>query len=425
MRPSTLGLSTAEPLHSGSEDVPLRARKVPRPRPITDRTRQDPDRRARATQRTSGGVHAAATAGFLARCFVAARRVVPLVLWGVLPLVVIAAALSGGYEVHYAGDFHYSFWPAGQRVLHGASPYLDPGAPEIARAIAFVYPAVGALLLAPFALLPREIADATFTALNIVAVPLTLRVLGTRDWRLYGAALLCLPVLSGWLVGNVTLFLGLGIALLWCHRDRPVAAGMLAATIVSFKLFLWPLGLWLLVTRRYAALAWATAWGVAINVLAWAVLGFDEVDRYRRLLHALAAEREDLGYSVVSVALRAGMDHGVSYALAITLTAMAATACVFVGRCGREHGALALAILVCLLATPVVQVHYFALLLVPLALARPRLGIAWLLPLAIWVCSGGRAWQAAVALAIAAAIVMVCLRGAAAVGPSEPVAATA
>jgi hypothetical protein len=336
---------------------------------------------------------------------------VPIVLWAVLPVGMIVAALAGDYETHYAGDFHFSYWPAGERVLAGDSPYVDPDAPEVAKAIAFVYPALAALLLAPFSLLPREVADAVSTALNIASVPLTLLVLGIRDWRLYGATLLCLPVLSGWLVGNVTLLLGLGIALLWRHRDRPLAAGVLAAVLVSFKLFLWPLGLWLLATRRYVAVGWAVASGLAINVVAWAVLGFDEIGRYRRLLQALADEREDLGFSVVSVGLREGVAHGAAYALAIVIAVAAAAACVWVGRRGRDHGALALAVAVCLLASPVVQLHYFALLVVPFALARPRLGIAWLLALAFWVCSpDGPAWQAALALGLGAAMVAVCLR---------------
>lgn len=360
--------------------------------------------------------------GLLAGCAMAARRLAPIFVWGVLPLAVIAAALAGSYEVHYAGDFHYSYWPAGDRVLHGSSPYLDPGAPEVARAVAFVYPALAALLLAPFALLPRELADSIFTALNIATVPLTLRVLGVRDWRLYGAALLCLPVLSGWLVGNVTLFLGLGLALLWRHRDRPIVGGLLMALIVSFKVFLWPLALWLLATRRYAAFAWATVCGVAINAVTWAVLGFDEIGRYRRLLGALADQRDDVGYSVVSVALREGVAHGPSYALAALLTIAATAACFVAGRRGREQGALALAVLVCLLATPIVQVHYFALLLVPLAVARPRLSVAWLLPLAFWACSGGSPWQALAALALGAAIAVVCLRDLAAPAPAPAVA---
>lgn len=363
----------------------------------------------------------ASTDGLLAGCAAAARRLVPIVLWAVLPVGMIVAALAGDYETHYAGDFHFSYWPAGERVLAGDSPYVDPDAPEVAKAIAFVYPALAALLLAPFSLLPREVADAVFTALNIASVPLTLLVLGIRDWRLYGATLLCLPVLSGWLVGNVTLLLGLGIALLWRQRDRPLAAGVLAALLVSFKLFLWPLGLWLLATRRYVAVGWAVASGLAINVVAWAVLGFDEIGRYRRLLQALADEREDLGFSVVSVGLREGIAHGAAYALAIVIAVAAAAACVWVGRRGRDHGALALAVAVCLLASPVVQLHYFALLVVPFALARPRLGIAWLLALAFWVCSpDGPAWQAALALGLGAAMVAVCLRDDARIAARRP-----
>lgn len=343
---------------------------------------------------------------------VLARRLLPLLVWGVLPIAMIVAALAGSYDVHYAGDFHYSFWPAGQRILHGVSPYLSPSAPDVGRGIAFVYPAAGALLLTPFALLPHELADAIFTALNIAAVALTLGVLGVRDWRLYGAALLCLPVLSCWLVGNVSLLLGLGIALLWRYRDRPLVAGLLAATVVSFKLFLWPLGLWLLATRRYVASAWMLGSGLAINLVAWAVLGFDDIGRYRRLLDALTTQRDDLGFSVVSVALREGVARGPSYAIAALLTAVAAIACVRAGRRGRQNGSLALAVLVCILATPIVQVHYFALLLVPFSIARPRLAVVWLLPFAFWLCSGGRAWQAVAALVIASAIVAECVRAA-------------
>lgn len=346
----------------------------------------------------------------LARYAAAARRLLPIIVWGVLPLALTAGALLGSYDVHYAGDFHLSFWPAGQRILHGASPYVDAGAPEVAQAIAFVYPAVGALLLTPFALLPRELADAVFTALNIAAILLTLRVLHVRDWRVYGASLLSLPVVSGWLVGNVTLLLGLGVALLWRHRNRPVAAGLIVAMIVSFKLFLWPLAFWLLATRRYAAFAWMTASGLAINVAAWAILGFDEIGRYRSLLHALADQRDDLGYSVVSVALRAGWSHGLSYALAAVLVVVVSAGCLVAGRRGHERGALGLVILTCLLATPIVQLHYFALLLVPFAIARPRLSVAWMLPLAFWACNGGRAWQAVVALGLATAMVVLTVR---------------
>ena len=85
---------------------------------------------------------------------------------------------------------------------------------------------------------------------------------------------------------------------------------------------------------------------------------------------------------------------------------------MWLGRRGRELGALALAIGVTLLATPIVQLHYFAFLIVPLALARPRLGLAWAPPLAMWVCVAvvPPAWQIATALLIGAAMVAIAVR---------------
>src|SRR5262249_61269199 len=108
-----------------------------------------------------------------------------------------------------------------------------------------VYPAVGALLLAPLALLPHAVADNVFALFNLGAMLLTLRVLKVHDWRLYGLALISPAVFSGWSLANVTLLLGLGVALAWRYRERALVAGALVALLVSVKLFLWPLALWL------------------------------------------------------------------------------------------------------------------------------------------------------------------------------------
>lgn len=343
-----------------------------------------------------------------------AHRIVPVAVWGLLPmaLTVFTVLSSRGAQVHFAGDFHYAFWPAGQRVLHGLSPYVDPGSPTIAHAIAFVYPALAALLLTPLALIPHGLADAIFAGLEIAAVLLTLRLLEVRDWRLYGLVMLCPAVFSAWSVANVTLLLGLGVAAIWRYRDRPILMGFLIALLISVKLFLWPLALWLLATRRYAALAYAAACGVVLNAVAWAVLGFDELRRYSRLLHALTAIEERRGYSLIAFALHAGTSRHAAYAIAFVVAAAGAAACLALGRRGRDVSALALAIGVSLLATPIVQLHYFALLIVPLALVGPRLGLAWALPLAMWVSASAapRPWQIAVALAFATAIVVVVVR---------------
>ena len=54
------------------------------------------------------------------------------------------------------------------------------------------------------------------------------------------------------------------------------------------------------------------------------------------------------------------------------------------GRRGRDRDAFALAILAMLVFTPLLEIHYFSVLLVVVALYRPRFGAAWLAPLLIW-----------------------------------------
>jgi hypothetical protein len=55
----------------------------------------------------------------------------------------------------------------------------------------------------------------------------------------------------------------------------------------------------------------------------------------------------------------------------------------------REHDgrrSFALTIAATILFSPVVWLHYFALLIVPVAIQRPRFGPLWLLPLLLWPC---------------------------------------
>jgi hypothetical protein len=54
-------------------------------------------------------------------------------------------------------------------------------------------------------------------------------------------------------------------------------------------------------------------------------------------------------------------------------------------RSGGDRNAFIAALAASLLASPVVWGHYFLLALIPLALARQHVGLAWLAPLAFWV----------------------------------------
>jgi hypothetical protein len=314
-----------------------------------------------------------------------------------------------------AVDFRNEFWPASQRVVHGLSPY-DGSWMNIRGSIAFPYPAFTAIAFVPLAIANHALADWVFTAIDIAAALLTLRVLNVRDWRLYGLVMLWSPVVIGWQSANLTLLLGLGTACLWRKRDNPLVAGALVAVMISLKPFVWPLGLWLLATRRYRALIYGAGVGLAINAASWAIIGFNQIHAYSQVVSAVSKIMDTHGYSIFSLVMRLGGSNSLAYALWAAAAAAGAIACLVIGRRGNTRSALALSIAVCLLATPIVWTHYFALLIVPLAIFRPRLDALWLLPLLLWACPGNQpgltpeVWQMILALATGAIVIGVLLR---------------
>ena len=83
------------------------------------------------------------------------------------------------------------------------------------------------------------------------------------------------------------------------------------------------------------------------------------------------------------------------------------------GRRGDERTAFVVAIAASLALTPIVWLHYFALLLVVVALAQPRLGYVWFVPLAMFITPGSghpSPFDTAWALGVAALTVAVCVR---------------
>jgi hypothetical protein len=79
-------------------------------------------------------------------------------------------------------------------------------------------------------------------------------------------------------------------------------------------------------------------------------------------------------------------------------------ACVVAGRRGDDRLSFAFAVLACVIASPIVWLHSFVLLLAPVALYRPRFGLVWVLPALLWFGSGsgnGARWQTALVLAVA------------------------
>jgi alpha-1,2-mannosyltransferase len=354
---------------------------------------------------------------------IAAQRSLFLIAPPLVFVLLLRFVLSGP---DVAVDFHTAYWTAGSRILHGLSPY-SWNQQQISGGAAFVYPALSALFFAPFALIGRGISEILFMSLCIVLVPATLRVLNVRDYRVYGVSLLWLPVFVAWQTSNLTLLLVFGIALIWRYRDQPVAAGALAAVVITLKPFVWPIALWLVLTRRVRATAWTLAIGLALNVASWAVVGFGAIDRYLRLSTRVTSTLWREGYGVPAVMAHLGLPRSVGTAVEVLLAAVLVAGIAWVGlhrsgatatdapaRADRltlnnaaalaDRRALTLAIALMLIASPLVWTHYFALLLVPMAICRPRLTLLWSAPMLMWVCpprTDVAGWQTAVAWLVA------------------------
>jgi hypothetical protein len=329
-------------------------------------------------------------------------------VFGLVPVAATLALILVQFHLRaVAIDFHVAYWPAVHRLLHGLSPYAVTHK-QLAGGTAFVYPALAAVLLSPFGLVSDNIAQVLYMLLCLACVPAILRTFNIRDWRLYGLTLLWFPVFNGWQSGNVTLPLILMIALAWRHRDRAVVAGLLTAVAISLKLFVWPLGLWLLVTRRWRAAAYALGFGLVVNLVAWALVGFNEISVF---LHLSSEDTTALwrgGYSMLAVARHLGFGRGTGEALLLVTSALTAAATIYAGIFKRrERGALVLAVLLMLFASPLLWAHYFALLLIPLALYRPRLSPVWALPVLMWPMPPRQpvlGWQEVLAWGVTAAM---------------------
>jgi hypothetical protein len=311
-------------------------------------------------------------------------------------------------------DFHYAYWVAGWRLIHGTSVYAWRGS-QIGSGMAFTYPALSAIAFVPFALISRGPSELLYTGICLISAVGALRVLGVRDWRLYGLLFVLSPVVAAWNTANLTLPLCLGLALVWRYRDHPFTAGCLTAVLISLKVFVWPLALWLLVTRRYRASLHMLLVGVALNLLAWGTLGFSDLSAFWHLSDALTKVQYRGGYGVLALAAHVGASYRTGEVLDIVLSA--AIACVMWTNFRRDdQSSLAACVALMLVASPLVWSHYLALLIVPMAIAYPTLNPKWLLLLVFWVgpiSDGVTDWQLAVVWATAGAVLLSAIPAAA------------
>jgi hypothetical protein len=311
--------------------------------------------------------------------------------------LVAAAAISVVSLLSIAGtdklgwDFRYTYVHAAALVMDGGSPYPPVDDAVLASGIGYVYPPQFVVALAPLTELPTDLVVWIAFAAAVASVLGALAVLGVRDLRCYAALLAWGSTSNALELTNLSAFLVLGIALVWRFRATiwPLAATL--GLVVSTKLFGWPLFVWAAATRRYRAALLAVGVGVAVTAGAWATIGFAGLTQYPALLQRFSeVQGEQNSYSIVAASVALGLGSSAGQVLAFVVgCALLAASAYFGRRTGDDKRSFAAAIGATLAFTPVLWVHFFLLLAVPLAIARPRFSAVWLLPIALWVCPRG------------------------------------
>lgn len=332
-------------------------------------------------------------------------HVLEIWLLAVVPVLLLVETARSWADSHkLAYDFAHAYAPAIHLVLRGVSPYGPSSPAALSSQTAFVYPPLGAFLAAPLAALPQHAADVLVTVLAALAVPAILMLVGVRDWRCLGAALLWWPTISAIQLGTAVTALALGLALVWRWRERPVRAGVALGLVVALKLFLWPLLVWLVITRRYRAAIIAAGSSVVFVLTPWIPLHWAGFLSYPHRLEVLASIEAKRGFSPAALLAQLGfgwrLAEAVSYGLGVIVLVWAYR------RRSSDESALGLVCAASLLLTPILWPNYLLIMIVPLALLRPRFDLVWLLPVVLFgqPVFGPPVWEIALFLGVLAAL---------------------
>ena len=262
------------------------------------------------------------------------------------------------------------FLRAGAALLHHQTVYPTPGTPAVYSGSAFVYPVAAAWPFVPLALLPHPLAVGLWEALSLAAVIAACWIGSDRPSSTAVCILLCSFTIIGLQVGALSPLLFAGLVLAWRLRDQPLAFSLVAGPLITVKLFLLPILLWPLLTRRWRATAGAVA--VSLGLLAIGFLAGPIGPReYLKLLAELAAHESGRGLGLIAGLQAFGLSGLASQAAAVGVAAIVVALTAWACR-GREddHAFFTAGVVVSLLLTPVLWSHYLILLAAPLLARR-------------------------------------------------------
>ena len=209
----------------------------------------------------------------------------------------------------------------GHAVTHGLDLY---GMSTPAKGLLFTYPPFAALVMAPFALLPHDVAVAVWSLLSMTALGgiLAVALPGRPTWLRAAwiaavvllLAVFCSPVTRTVLLGQVNLFLVLAVLVDLAVPTRPTARwrGVLTGLTAGIKLTPIVFVAHLAVTRQWRAAVGVVAGFLASVAVAFALLPADSADYWGSAVWDTQRVGNDTyvsNQSVTGVLSRAGVEH--------------------------------------------------------------------------------------------------------------------
>ena len=201
--------------------------------------------------------------------------------FAVLPAVIVIAMFAVAQESgSLSVDFHNELYPEAKKLLDWENPFPGPEA-ELWHGHNLIWPPRRGV---PRRAVHAALAGAADWAIAITGLALfmlSLRIVGVRDWRVYGVFAMWPSVIGEIRVSHLTPVLCLLAAVAWRYRDTRGAPGLAVGLAAAIKFFLWPLGVWLAATGRRTDAAIAALVAGSSLLL---VLPFTGLDDYVRSL---------------------------------------------------------------------------------------------------------------------------------------------
>jgi hypothetical protein len=293
------------------------------------------------------------------------------------------------------GKFYYSLqqWQ-GAGTLYGPSP-ATAIAFEGGRIVQFwnMNPPHFHLLIWPLVYLPISGAFWLWMAINVAAAGWAIWRIGHAHGRHLGLTgfiltLASAPMLTWFVTGQVTGLLMALVTAIWleARRGRWVRAGVLIGVAVSLKMFLWPLGAYLLLRRAWGGVASACAAGAGAFIVGLTMFGVQAHRDWLQALRDVQWTGAVMNASVYGLISRTWTIDVSGTPSALALSSAVALVVVAIGLWAAASAettddGMALVLTSALLASPLGWIYYLPIVAGPLLARRHALQ-----PVAIGLC---------------------------------------